>query len=470
VALTERSNVRNESQSPAAAAPLRPAPTLRDVRASIDRIDESIVALLAERRACALEAAHLKGPSALKDPAREAQVLSNVTALARARGLEPDLVEALYRDLISGLVRAEQAAVGASAPASATPNLGGHEAMPSPEELKQRVPLTARAAATVLEGRRAVEAILDGRDPRLLVVAGPCSVHDVAAALDYARRLRALAAELSDTLLLVMRVYLEKPRTSVGWDGFTHDPRLDGSFRVAEGTERGRRLLVEVNELGLPVGSEALDPIAPRYHGDLVSWYAIGARTAESQTHRKLASGLGTPIGFKNATDGRVDAAVNAILAAARPHAFLGIDERGRSAVIRTRGNRHGHLVLRGGGGRPNFDSVSVSLAEQALAKARLASRIVVDCSHANSWKDPALQPLVVRDVVRQLSDGNASIAGLMLESFLEPGSQPIPADPAQLRYGCSVTDPCLGWDDTAALLREARAALAPVVAGRRRG
>jgi 3-deoxy-7-phosphoheptulonate synthase len=314
-----------------------------------------------------------------------------------------------------------------------------------------------------------VEAILEGRDPRLLVVVGPCSVHDTAAALDYARRLRALADEVSDTLLLVMRVYLEKPRTSVGWDGFTNDPRLDGSCRVAEGTERGRRLLLDVNELGLPVGSEALDPIAPRYHGDLVSWYAIGARTAESQPHRKLASGLGTPIGFKNATDGRVDVAVNAILAAARPHAFLGIDERGRSAVIRTRGNRHGHLVLRGGEGRPNFDSVSVALAEQALARAGVAARIVVDCSHANSWKDPARQPAVARDVLRQLANGNGSIAGLMLESFLEPGSQPIPADPATLRHGCSVTDPCLGWEATAGVLREARASLAAVVAARRR-
>lgn len=448
-------------------AALRASPTLGDVRASIDRVDRDIVDLLAERRGYALQAARLK--TAMKDPAREAQVLSNVTALAARRGIEPALVESLYRELITGFVRAELALGGEAAPAAERANIAALDAMPSPEELKQRVPVSEGAAATVVRGRRDVEAILDGRDPRLLVVVGPCSVHDTAAGLDYARRLRALADEVSDTLLLVMRVYLEKPRTSVGWEGFTNDPRLDGSFRVAEGLERARRFLVEVNELGLPVGTEALDPIAPQYRGDLVTWNAIGARTAESQTHRNLASGLSTPIGFKNGTDGSVDAAVNAILAASRPHAFLGIDDRGRSAVIRTRGNAYGHVVLRGGGGRPNFDSVSVSLAEQALARAGLPCRVVVDCSHGNSWKNPALQPFVVRDAVNQIRHGNASIVGLMIESFLEPGSQPIPAEPGRLRYGCSVTDACLGWDQTAETLREARALLAAIVAERRR-
>jgi 3-deoxy-7-phosphoheptulonate synthase len=459
--------VQDHRSNPAAAP--APTSTLVDVRASIDRVDREILELIAERRRYALAAARLKNPGALKDPAREAQVLTNVTELARQHGLEPALVEALYRDLMSGLVRAELVATGVRTAAVARQNITALDAMPPPDELKQRVPLSARAAATVADGRRAVEAILDGRDPRLLVVVGPCSVHDAATALEYARRLRALADEVSDTLLLVMRVYLEKPRTSVGWEGFTNDPHLDGSLRVAEGMERGRRLLVEVNELGLPVGSEALDPIAPQYHGDLVSWYAIGARTTESQTHRNIASGLSTPIGFKNATDGRVEPAVNAIVAASRPHAFLGIDDRGRSAVIRTRGNAHGHLVLRGGGGRPNFDSVSVSLAEQELARAGLPRRIVIDCSHANSWKDPALQPVVARDAVNQLRDGNASIVGLMLESFLEAGSQPISADLSKLRYGCSVTDGCLGWDRTADVLREARAGLAGIVAERRR-
>jgi 3-deoxy-7-phosphoheptulonate synthase len=449
-----------------------PTPTpsreaLRDVRASIDRIDRDLVELLAERRGFALRAARLKREP--KDPAREAQVLSNVAALASLRGIEPALVESLWRELMASFVRAELAANGRAEGAPDRANIAALDAMPSPEELKQRVPLSAAAARTVACGRRAIEAILDGRDPRLLVVVGPCSLHDPAAGLDYARRLRALADELGDTLLLVMRVYLEKPRTSVGWEGFTNDPRLDGSFRVAEGLERARRFLVEVNELGLPVGTEALDPIAPQYRGDLVAWNAIGARTAESQTHRNLASGLSTPIGFKNGTDGGVEAAVNAILAAARPHAFLGIDDRGRSAVVRTRGNRYGHVVLRGGGGRPNFDSVSVSLAEQALARAGLPARLVVDCSHANSWKDPSLQPFVVRDVVNQLRHGNASIVGLMIESFLEDGSQPIPADPAQLRYGRSVTDGCLGWERTVETLREARELLAGAIAARRR-
>jgi 3-deoxy-7-phosphoheptulonate synthase len=456
--------VRNDH--PPSPAALRASPTLGDVRASIDRVDRDIVDLLAERRGYALQAARLK--TAVKDPAREAQVLSNVTALAARRGIEPALVESLYRELITGFVRAELAHGGEATSVERT-NIAALDAMPSPEELKQRVPLSDGAAATVVRGRRDVEAVLDGRDPRLLVVVGPCSVHDTAAGLDYARRLRALAHEVSDALLLVMRVYLEKPRTSVGWEGFTNDPRLDGSFRVAEGMERARRFLVEVNELGVPVGTEALDPIAPQYRGDLVTWNAIGARTAESQIHRNLASGLSTPIGFKNGTDGSVDAAVNAILAASRPHAFLGIDERGRSSVVRTRGNAYGHLVLRGGGGRPNFDSVSVSMAEQALVRAGLPRRVVIDCSHANSWKDPVLQPFVVRDAVNQIRHGSTSIVGLMIESFIEPGSQPIPAEPGRLRYGCSVTDACLGWDRTAEALREARALLAGVVAERRR-
>lgn len=457
----------HDPTSPAVA--LRASPVLRDVRASIDRVDREIVKLLGERREYALAAARLKSPDALQDPAREAQVLSHVAGLARQRGLDPALVEALYRELMEGFLRAEHAATEAEGGAPAPRWIASRDALPPPEELKRRLPLSPRATATVAEGRRAVAAILDGRDPRLVVVVGPCSVHDTAAALDYARRLRQLAGELSDTLLLVMRVYLEKPRTSVGWEGFSHDPRLDGSFRVAEGIERGRRLLLEVSELGLPVGSEALDPIAPQYHGDLVGWYAIGARTAESQTHRNLASGLGAPIGVKNATDGRVEPAVNAILAAARPHAFLGVDDRGRCAVIRTRGNRHGHLVLRGGGGRPNFDSVSVALAEEALARAGLPRRILIDCSHANSGKDAAAQPRVALDAVRQILGGNESIAGLMLESFLAPGSQPIPAEPSQLRYGCSITDACLGWEETAQTLREVREALAGVVSARRR-
>src|SRR5512138_3137860 len=326
----ERSTVHEDP----GATPLPARATLADVRASIDLLDRRIVELLAARRDHALHAARLKAPGAAKDPARERQVLAHVASLARRSGLEPDLVEGLWRDLMAALVRAELAAAGAPPPEAERPNVAALDALPSPEELKQRVPLSPAAAASVQVGRRAIEAILEGTDPRLLVVVGPCSIHDTEAGLDYARRLRALADEVSDTLLLVMRVYLEKPRTSVGWEGFTSDPRLDGSCRVAEGMERGRRLLADVNELGLPVGTEALDPMSAPYHGDLVSWYAIGARTTESQTHRNLASGLSTPTGFKNGTDGGVEAAVNAIVAAAQPHAFLGIDERGRSAAI----------------------------------------------------------------------------------------------------------------------------------------
>jgi 3-deoxy-7-phosphoheptulonate synthase len=348
-------------------------------------------------------------------------------------------------------------------------NVAALDVMPSPDEVKARIPLTETAAETVVRGRRAVEAILDGKDHRLFVVVGPCSIHDPVAGLDYARRLAALARQLSDVLYVVMRVYFEKPRTSLGWKGFINDPFMDDSFRIDVGMEKARGFLLDVNELGLPAGTEALDPIAPQYYGDLVAWTAIGARTSESQTHREMSSGLSTPVGFKNGTDGDLDAAVNAIVSASRPHSFLGINGQGRSAVVRTRGNRYGHLVLRGGGGRPNFDTVSISLAEQALAKAKLPRNIVVDCSHANSWKKPELQPLVLRDVVHQIREGNRSVVGLMIESFIEAGSQPIPSDRSQLRYGCSVTDACVSWETTEEMLLGAAPILREVLPGRRR-
>jgi 3-deoxy-7-phosphoheptulonate synthase len=349
-------------------------------------------------------------------------------------------------------------------------NVAAFDLMPSPEEVKRKVPLTERAAQSVVRGRRTLEAILDDRDPRLFVVVGPCSIHDPVAGLDYARRLAALADEVRDTLHLVMRVYFEKPRTSVGWKGFVNDPYMDDSFRIDEGMEKARRFLLDVNELGVQAGTEALDPIAPHYYGDLVAWTAIGARTSESQTHREMSSGLSSPVGFKNGTDGDVEAAVNAIVSASRPHAFLGINDQGRSSIIRTRGNRYGHLVLRGGGGRPNYDTVSISLAEAALEKAKLPRNVVVDCSHANSWKKPELQPLVMKDVVHQIREGNRSVVGLMIESFIEAGSQPIPEDLSKLRYGQSVTDPCVGWDTTADMIRSARAILREVLPSRARG
>ncbi|MGB8931197.1 MAG: 3-deoxy-7-phosphoheptulonate synthase [Anaeromyxobacteraceae bacterium] len=349
-------------------------------------------------------------------------------------------------------------------------NIVALDVMPTPDEVKAKLPLTEKAAEAVVAGRRTVEAILDGRDSRLFVVVGPCSIHDPVAGLDYARRLRKLQDELSSTLFMVMRVYFEKPRTSVGWKGFINDPYMDDSFRVDEGMERARRFLLDVNELGMPAATEALDPIAPQYLGDLIAWTAIGARTSESQTHREMSSGLSTPVGFKNGTDGDVETAVNAILSASHPHAFLGVNGQGRSAVVRTRGNAYGHLVLRGGGGRPNFDTVSISLAEQALAKAKLPKNVVVDCSHANSWKKPEMQPLVMKDVVHQIREGNKSVVGFMVESFIEAGSQPIPEDLSKLKYGCSVTDGCVSWETTEEMLRGAHEVLKDLLPARKRG
>ncbi len=349
-------------------------------------------------------------------------------------------------------------------------NIEAFELMPSPEEIHERVPLSDAAAETVLQGRDALRAILDRKDPRLFIVVGPCSIHDPGAGLDYARRLKKLADEVQDTLLLVMRVYFEKPRTSTGWKGFINDPRMDDSFHVEEGMERARRFLLDVNELGLPAATEALDPIGPQYLGDLIAWTAIGARTSESQTHREMSSGLSTPVGFKNGTDGDLDVAINAIVSASHPHSFLGVSSQGRTAVVRTRGNGHGHLVLRGGGGRPNYDTVSIAIAEAALAKAKLPTNIVVDCSHANCYKKPENEPLVLFDCVHQIREGNRSIVGLMIESNIEAGNQPIPDDLSQLRYGCSVTDPCIDWTTTETVLRKARDILRDVLPTRLNG
>jgi len=343
-------------------------------------------------------------------------------------------------------------------------NIAAFDRMPSPEAITAHVPLTDAAAKAVLEGRQTLQAILDRKDPRIFVVVGPCSIHDPVAGLDYARRLKKLADEVSDTLVLIMRVYFEKPRTSTGWKGYINDPHMDDSFRIDEGMEKARRFLLDVNEAGLPAGTEALDPIAPQYYGDLISWTAIGARTSESQTHREMASGLSTPVGFKNGTDGSLDAAVNGILSASHPHSFLGINAQGQSSFIRTRGNAYGHVVLRGGGGRPNYDTVSVSLAEKALTKAKLPANIVIDCSHANSWKNPEYQPLVMRDVAHQIREGNQTIVGLMIESNIEAGSQPIPEDLSQLRYGCSVTDACVDWSTTENMIRATRDILRDVL------
>lgn len=340
-------------------------------------------------------------------------------------------------------------------------NVTGLEEMPSPDAVKASVPLPDAAGATVALGRATIQNILDRRDPRLFVVVGPCSIHDPDAALEYATRLVRLADAVRDTLFVVMRVYFEKPRTSTGWKGFINDPHMDDSFRIDEGIVRARRLLVEFAGMGLPAGSEALDPLSPQYLGDLISWYTIGARTTESQTHREMASGLSAPVGFKNGTDGGLDVAINAMRSAARPHGFLGINRMGHTAIVRTRGNRYGHLILRGGGGRPNYEAVHVARAEAALAAAGLAPNIVVDASHANSLKDPGRQPLVFRDCLAQVLAGNRSIVGLMAESNLHAGNQPIPADLNQLRYGVSVTDGCIDWETTEAMILDAAEALA---------
>ncbi len=331
--------------------------------------------------------------------------------------------------------------------------LSQHTLLP-PSALHDAVPASANASRTVSTARNTVARILNGQDKRLLVVVGPCSIHDITAAMDYAQRLKALADELSDALFIVMRVYFEKPRTTVGWKGLINDPHMDDSFCIEEGLHIGRKLLVDLNDLGLPCGTEALDPITPQYLGDLIAWSAIGARTTESQTHREMASGLSTPVGFKNGTEGDLGVALNAMLSAAQPHAFLGINGDGQVALTQTRGNAYGHLILRGGA-VPNYDSVAIAQAEAELIAAKLPSNIVVDCSHANSRKNHALQSLVLKDVVGQITDGCQSIKGVMLESNLFEGNQKL-GNPSDLKYGVSITDACLGWDTTAAALRDA--------------
>jgi 3-deoxy-7-phosphoheptulonate synthase len=347
-------------------------------------------------------------------------------------------------------------------------NVTARTVLPTPAQVKGELPLSPALEGAVLRSRRTVQNIIDGRDPRLFVVMGPCSIHDVPAAMEYAQRLKALADAVSDSLVVVMRVYFEKPRTTVGWKGLINDPDMDDSFHIEKGIRIARKLLLDLTTMGLPTATEALDPIMPQYLGDLITWTAIGARTTESQTHREMASGLSTPVGFKNGTDGSLTVAINALKSARQPHHFLGINEEGRSAVMQTRGNAYGHVVLRGGGGRPNYDSVSVAICEQELKKAGLPARIVVDCSHGNSNKDPNLQPLVARDCVEQVANGNQSLIGLMLESNLEFGNQDIPADRSRLRYGVSVTDGCIDWATTEKCLKELAVLLRPVVQARK--
>jgi len=319
----------------------------------------------------------------------------------------------------------------------------------TPEELKRALPVSERAAAAVISGRDTVKNILQRRDKRLFAVIGPCSIHDPVAAMDYGQRLKQLAAHVEQTLYLVMRVYFEKPRSTIGWKGLINDPQMNGSFNIEEGLHIARRLLLDLSELGLPLATEALDPISPQYIQDLIAWSAIGARTTESQTHREMSSGLSCAVGFKNGTDGGLGVAINALKSVTHPHNFLGIDPRGQVSIVSTAGNRYGHIVLRGGNGKANYDSVSIATCEKELAKAGVCPYIAVDCSHENSSKDPALQPLVAENVCNQILEGNQSIIGLMIESNINFGNQPIPDNIADLQYGVSVTDGCIDWETT---------------------
>lgn len=326
----------------------------------------------------------------------------------------------------------------------------------TPADLKAELPVTDRSSETIVQGRQAVEGILSGDDTRFLIIAGPCSIHDLEVAYAYAERLKKLSDAVNDRICIVMRTYFEKPRTTTGWKGLINDPRLDGSCDLQLGIHTAREVLLRVAELGVPTATEVLDPIVAQYLSDLVTWASIGARTTESQTHREMASGLSMPVGFKNSTDGNLQIAINAMLSARHPHHFLGIDQQGRTTIVETRGNGWGHVILRGGSQGSNYDAAHVAQAEQALRDADLPLRIVVDCSHANSNKDYTRQSEVLLEVVRQRADGMVSILGAMLESNLNAGNQKLTADPKELEFGVSITDACIDWDTTEKLIREA--------------
>ncbi len=335
-------------------------------------------------------------------------------------------------------------------------------ALPSPAALLAELPKTEVQAEFVARTRREIHRLIFTDDQRFLLIIGPCSIHDLEAGRAYARRLAALKNEVADRVLIVMRVYFEKPRTTVGWKGLVMDPHLDGSHDIATGLRLARTFLRDVLDLGLATATELLDPITPQYIADLICWSAIGARTAESQTHRQMASGLSMPLGFKNGTDGSITTAINAIKAAGQPHTFLGINLDGSASAIVTRGNPDCHVVLRGGATGPNYSPAHITQTEQLLSKASLRQAILVDCSHDNSAKQPERQPEVMREILTQLQAGNTSIIGAMIESNLEAGSQPFPQPKEQLRYGVSITDACIDWSTTEKLVREIHAALAP--------
>ncbi|TAF11271.1 MAG: 3-deoxy-7-phosphoheptulonate synthase [Nostocales cyanobacterium] len=338
-------------------------------------------------------------------------------------------------------------------------NIKSSHVLLTPNQVKEKLPLTKSAEHTILKFRQELEQILDFQDHRKFIVVGPCSIHDPKAAMEYAEKLKVLAEKVHDKLLLIMRVYFEKPRTTVGWKGLINDPDMDDSFHVERGILIARSLLLKLAEFGLPTATEALDPIIPQYISELVSWSAIGARTTESQTHREMASGLSMPVGFKNGTDGNINVALNALRSAKTPHNFLGINQKGQVSVFQTRGNPHGHVILRGGH-TPNFDPENVRFVEEQLKAADLPPRIVIDCSHGNTNKDYKLQPVVLENVIQQIVDGNTSIVGMMLESNLYAGNQPIIGKREELQYGVSVTDKCIAWEETEKIILAAHAKL----------
>jgi 3-deoxy-7-phosphoheptulonate synthase len=342
----------------------------------------------------------------------------------------------------------------------------GYRPLIPPAIMLDELPLSEAGSRTVATARDELVRILDREDDRLIVVVGPCSVHDVDAAMEYARRLEKLSRELAGDLRVVMRVYFEKPRTTVGWKGLINDPGLDGSFRINDGLRLARRLLLDLAELGMPAGCEFLDPVSPQYISDLVSWGAIGARTTESQVHRELASGLSMPVGFKNGTGGTVQIAIDAVRATAHPHRFIGVTEQGLAAFVSTRGNPYGHVILRGGARGPNYDRASVRGALDALRDAGLPERLFVDASHGNSERDHLRQVVVAADIAAQIAGGESGIAGVMVESFLVAGRQEL-VDPSRLVYGQSVTDACIGWEDTVSVLRRLASAARERRAGR---
>lgn len=330
----------------------------------------------------------------------------------------------------------------------------GYKSLVSVNDLRKEIPQSARATETIMKGREEFINVLEGNDDRFVVITGPCSIHDTDAALEYAERILKLKSKVNDKILLVMRVYFEKPRTSLGWKGLINDPHLNGSNDISQGLRIARKLLLDIADLGVYSATELLDPIVAAFVGHLISWVAIGARTTESQTHRQMASGLSAPVGFKNATDGNLEVALNAMKSASAPHSFLSVDDKGICSIVETSGNPYGHLVLRGGAGRPNYHIEDIEVAEKMLEQGGFAKKILVDCSHENSGKDHKKQHLVIKDIIAQKKLGNKSIFGAMIESNINSGNQPFPPqDLSLLKYGVSITDECVSWEETEELV-----------------